>query len=1040
LAIVVPNLSRGVAEVSPGRAAPAVESPATSAIQDDPVNGPYGPGSLRSAYDLPSETAGTGQTVGIVDAFDDPNAESDLAKYRSQFGLPACTSANGCFKKVNQTGGTTYPEPNALWSVEISLDVDMVSAACPNCHILLVEASSNGTVELGEAENEAVALGATELNDSWGGKESPFEAKNDPDFDHPGIPITVAAGDTGDVPTYPAANPNVIAVGGTVLKSQLGLWSEHVWGGEGKEGTGSGCSAYEPKPAWQTDAGCANRTENDVAAVASTSTPVWVADSYEDPEEAYPTEAPGWMMGAGTSASSALMSGIMALTTEYTRSFPGAEALYREAAQHGTGALHDVKTGNNGTCGSYLCEAGPGYDGPTGLGSPDGPPIVLPAVQQEPQGSWVGKVGSAGYLLAGWSGSQDVSDLPGVTATLVQGSRWQWASNSSDTRALQGPEGSTRNASTYYDPNEVKLNLSFSAAYSGNLHLYALDWDSQGRRETISVNGQAMALSMALTSSFSQGAWLTFPINVAAGGTVKITVTRQAGGSAVLSGIFLGEAGPPPAVKVESAPQGSWVNTVGSSGYDLASFNGSSGDLSYLPNATVTLTQGSRWQWAQNSSDQRALSDPGGDIRNAGTYYDPNEIQMKLSFNGAYSGDLHLYAVDWDSQGRREVISVNGQSALLSSDFTNGAWVSFPVSVAAGGTVSITVTRTGGSNAVLSGIFLGDAGAPPGPTVTSSPQGKWVNAVGSGGYALTGWNGAGGDLSYLSNAALTLTQGSRYEWAGNTTDPRALTDPGEQTRNAGTVYDPNEIQMQLSFSAAYSGTLHLYALDWDSAGRREVISVNGQSIELATDFSQGAWVSFPIKVAAGASVSITVTRLAGPNAVLSGIFLGEGGPPPGATVSSAPQGSWVNAYGSVGYDLAAWNGTTDLTELPKATLTVEQASRYVWSGSTIDVRALESPNASTREAATYYDPSEIKLKLSFKETFSGNLRLYAVDWDSASRREVITVNGQSAALTSDFSQGAWVSFPISVAASGTVSIVVDRTAGPNAVLSGLFLG
>jgi len=1036
MAILVPGSWLASSEGSPSRVTPALAGPYTE--KDINESTAYGPGDLREAYDLPSESAGSGQTVGIVDAFDDPNAESDLAKYRSHFGLPSCTAANGCFRKVNQSGGSTYPPSNAQWAVEISLDLDMVSAVCPKCHILLVEATSNGDIELGEAENEAVALGATELSDSWGGREFFYEAEYNSYFNHPGVPIAVAAGDEGDVVTYPAAAPSVISVGGTVLKRETNArgWIEKAWGGEGKEGTGSGCSKYEPKPAWQTDAGCANRTDNDVAATAGDGHPVWVADSFEDPDETYKVEDPGWTLGGGTSESAPIVAATMALASESTRSLPGAEAFYEEAAQNGTGALDDVVSGNNGTCGTYLCEAGPGYDGPTGLGSPDGPPVVLPAVQQEPQGSWVGKVGSAGYLLAGWSGAQDASDLPGVTANLVQGSRWRWAQNSSDTRALQGPEGTTRNAATYYDPNEIKLNLSFSGAYSGNLHLYADDWDSQGRRETISVNGQAMAL----TSSFTQGAWLTFPISVAAGGTVSITVTRTAGANAVLSGIFLGEAGPPPAVKVESAPQGSWVNAVGSAGYTLAAFNGASGDLSYMPNATLTLTQGSRWQWAGGTSDPRALSDPGGHIRNAGTYYDPNEIQMKLSFNEAYAGNLHLYALDWDSEGRREIISINGQSAVLSSDFSQGAWVSFPISVAAGGTVTITVTRLAGGNAVLSGLFLGDAGAPPAPTVTSAPQGKWVGAVGSAGYALTGWNGTSGDLSYLPDATLALTQGSRYEWAQNTTDARALTDPGEQTRNAGTIYDPNQIQMQLSFNEAYSGTLHLYALDWDSQGRREVISVNGQSVELSSDFSQGAWVSFPIKAAAGGSVSITVTRLAGSNAVLSGIFLGEGGPPPGATVTSAPQGSWVGTYGSAGYALAAWNGSTDLSELPKATLTVEQASRWEWTGSTTDLRALESPNTATREAATYYDPNEIKLKLTFKEAFSGDLRLYAVDWDSASRREMITVKGQSAALSSDFSQGAWVSFPITVQASGMISIVVDRTAGPNAVLSGVFLG
>ena len=316
--------------------------------------------------------------------------------------------------------------------------------------------------------------------------------------------------------------------------------------------------------------------------------------------------------------------------------------------------------------------------------------------------------------------------------------------------------------------------------------------------------------------------------------------------------------------------------------------------MSYLPNASLTLQQGSRYEWAANTADPRALSDAGGHIRNAATYYDPNQIQLQLSFSAAYTGSLHLYALDWDGGGRREIISVNGQSVTLGSDFSQGAWVSFPISVAAGGTVSITVTRLAGANAVLSGIFLGEGGPPPGSTVASAPQGTWVNAVGSAGYDLAAWSRAGGDVSDLPNATLTLTQGSRYEWAVNTPDPRALSDAGEHTRNAGTYYDPLQLQMQLSFTAAYSGNLHLYAVDWDSQGRREVISVNGQSVVLSSDFTQGAWVSFPISVAAGGTVSITVTSLAGGNAVLSGIFLGDAGPPAAST--SAAQGTLIPLY------------------------------------------------------------------------------------------------------------------------------------------------
>jgi subtilase family protein len=1047
-AIVLPRQSAFALAASPGQAAPAIAGPATSAIgENNPSGGIYTPAGLREAYDLPSESAGSGQTVAVVDAYDDPDAESDLAQYRSYFGLPACTTANGCFRKVNQTGGNTYPSPEAHWALEISLDMDMVSAACPKCHILLVEANDNLYGPLTTADDEAVALGATEINDSWAGEEFSAETELDPHFDHPGVPITVSAGDVAYKVEYPAASRYVISVGGTALERAPNArgWSETAWEVEGKAGTGSGCSAYEPKPAWQTDTGCANRTDNDIAAVASPATPVWVVDSYEDSNEVNTKEDPGWTSAGGTSASSPLVAGIMALTNEYTRSFPGAEALYEQAAQNGTGVLDDVVSGRDGTCGNYLCEAIPGYDGPTGLGSPWGAPVVLaagqgPTVKQEPQGSWVGKYGSAGYLLAGWDGAQDVSDTPNVTASLVKGSRWQWAQSTGDARALQSPDGLTRNASTYYDPNEIELKLSFKEAYSGNLHLYAVDWDSTARRETISVNGQTLALS----SSFNQGAWLSFPINVVAGGTVAITVSRTASANAVLSGVFLGEAGAPPGPAVTSAPQGGWVGKVGSEGYDLAGWDGPTGDVSYIPNvsgtASVSLVQGSRYQWAQNTSDPRALSDPGGLTRTASAYYDPNQVQVNLHFAWAYSGIMHLYAVDWDHGGRREIITVNGQSAAL-SEFGEGAWVSFPVSVAAGGTVTITVDRTAGSNAVLSGIFLGEAGTPPGPYTSSTRQGSWTGGeVGHDGYLLAGWDGPTGDVSYLPHASVGLLQGSRYQWASNTSDPRALTDPGGLIRNAGAYYDPNQIRLKLSFPAAYSGNLQLYAVDWDHGGRREIMTVNGQSAALG-EFSEGKWASFSINVAAGGTVMITVDRIAGSNAVLSGVFMSTvPGAPANPAVSSAPQGNWVGAYGSSGYDLGGWNGESDLASMPGESVTLAQGSRYVWASSTEDLRALQNPEKTIRKAATYYDPNEIQLKLSFSSAYTGNLRLYAVDWDSTARRELISVNGQTASLSSSFNGGAWVSFPISVAAGETVSIVVDRTAGPNAVLSGIFLG
>ncbi len=214
-----------------------------------------------------------------------------------------------------------------------------------------------------------------------------------------------------------------------------------------------------------------------------------------------------------------------------------------------------------------------------------------PSLASAPQGSWVGTYGHNGYDLAGWAGSSDVSDIPGAALSLAQGGRYVWASSTSDVRALQSPDRLTREAAAYYGAQQLRLSLTFSSAYTGNLHLYALDWDSHARRETIAVGAQTATLS----GDFSQGAWVTFPISVAAGETISIVVTRTAGANAVLSGVFLGDG--PPAIEATSAPQGNWMGTYGSAGYDLGAWSGAS-DLASVPGAALSLTQGGRYIWA----------------------------------------------------------------------------------------------------------------------------------------------------------------------------------------------------------------------------------------------------------------------------------------------------------------------------------------------------------------------------------------------------------------------------------------------------------
>src|SRR4051812_43722329 len=218
----------------------------------------YAPWSIDSAYNVPT-SQGAGRTVAIVDAYDDPNAESDLAAYRSQFGLPACTTANGCFRKINQNGATSpLPAANSGWASEIMLDVEMVSAVCPLCHILLVEANSPTTGNLGTAVNQAVAQGAVAISNSYGGPESSSDPTTGAQYyKHPGVAITVSSGDSGYGVEFPAAYPYVTSVGGTALSTASNArgWTESVWSTSSTEGAGSGCSQYETKPSFQTDTG-----------------------------------------------------------------------------------------------------------------------------------------------------------------------------------------------------------------------------------------------------------------------------------------------------------------------------------------------------------------------------------------------------------------------------------------------------------------------------------------------------------------------------------------------------------------------------------------------------------------------------------------------------------------------------------------------------------------------------------------------------------------------------------------------------------------
>jgi subtilase family serine protease len=309
------------------------------------------PATIKSVYTFPtSTTAGAGKTIAIVDAYDDPTAEGDLAVFSSQYGLPACTTANGCFKKVDQRGGTAYPRKDAGWALEISLDIQWAHAIAPGAHILLVESDSNSFTNLLAAEDYAKTH-AQYVSNSWGGSEFSSESSYDSHFSQSGVSFFVSSGDAGLPAEYPSASPNVVSVGGTTLH-----FSGNTFTGEtGWSGSGGGCSVYETATGAQSgfpqygQVNCAGkRATPDVSLDADPASGVSVYDTtrYQGQQ--------GWFKVGGTSASSPMWAGRSAV----------AGAVVNSSYVYGNGITYrDITSGNNGA------SALTGYDLVTGRGS-----------------------------------------------------------------------------------------------------------------------------------------------------------------------------------------------------------------------------------------------------------------------------------------------------------------------------------------------------------------------------------------------------------------------------------------------------------------------------------------------------------------------------------------------------------------------------------------------------------------------------------------------------------------------------------------------
>jgi hypothetical protein len=506
-------------------ARPAVDDPA-------PIAGFLTPQDLHAAYALPNETpTSSTQTIAVIDAFDDPTAEADLGVYDQQFGLPACTSANGCFRKLNEEGATNpLPPEEGEWAGEISVDVQMAHAICQGCHVLLVEADSEEFTDLGAAVNAAVNAGATEISNSYVGPEDPtiasfYEELARRYYEHPDLVVTASSGDCGYLnqacpqepatANFPADSPGVVAVGGTSLTEKKEAWSSTVW----DEG-GSGCSEIFAAPAWQSPlssfaaTGCGSeRSVADVAAVADPNTGVDIYDS--TPEgNGNPT---GWTVFGGTSVASPIIAGEYALAGgAHGVAYPAA-TLYAGLQHEG---LYDVVYGSNGSCATTTaCRAVTGFDGPSGVGSPVG--LSAFSVAEDPQiASFTPESGISGSsVLIHGSGLGTVAEVE--VGTLAAGFK---ILSSSELEATV-PNGATRG----------QIVLSSPSGGAKSKHKFTPTLSIESFKPALGVAGTAVTLKGVGFNSSSQVSFdgVAAAVKSATAKKLKVKVPAGAGAGAI---------------------------------------------------------------------------------------------------------------------------------------------------------------------------------------------------------------------------------------------------------------------------------------------------------------------------------------------------------------------------------------------------------------------------------------------------------------------------------------------------------------------------
>ena len=465
------------------------------------------------------------------------------------------------------------------------------------------------------------------------------------------------------------------------------------------------------------------------------------------------------------------------------------------------------------------------------------------------QGNWIGVYGLDGSAIANGPQYPANGNLSYGTFAVLNPQVWTWASNIGDKRAPEIDGQGDRKAAAWYTGASFSIDANFTDGKKHQVALYVLDWDLQGRAETVQITDASIPGSPTLldtrnvpsantntsSSDFGNGTYLIWNVS----GHVTITVTPNAGPNAVVSGVFFGgaAANAPGAsaanFHLDTNTQGNWLGTYGADGFSVADSQQSL--PSYDPTFAVQ-SQSYIWNANPGAAATSALETgtSGPDLRIASTWNNTGSVTFDLNLADGQPHSVAFYALDWDSKGRSETVFI--QDAISGttldsqsiSNFNSGTYLIWTLT----GHVTVTVTGTAGPNAVISGVFFGGAGVPVAAATAqwvnadTTTQGAWIGKYGSQGYSL-----AHGVQTLLIPATLTVQHSpAPWVWANNPVppDPRDLQTDAQGHRIAAAWYSSGSctFSFDLNLTDGQTHQVALYVLDWDNNARAETIEIS----------------------------------------------------------------------------------------------------------------------------------------------------------------------------------------------------------------------